>query len=61
MKINKNLVRNKDGSYILKYKTKKAKKGDCIECGQNEKGRTGGLLYRYKADDMISVQNSQPS
>ena len=57
MKTNKNLVRNKDGSYILKHKTKKAKKGDCVKCGQNEKSRPGGLMYRYIADDMISVQD----
>ena len=31
-----NLVRRKDGSYLLKSKTKEAKKhGTCIECGEN--------------------------
>ena len=53
----KNLTRRKDGSYVLKHKTRKAKKGDCTECGQNEKNRPLGLIYRYKADDMILVQN----
>ena len=53
----KNLTRRKDGSYVLKHKTTKAKKGDCKECGQNEKNRPLGLIYRYKADDMILVQN----
>ena len=53
----KNLTRRKDGSYVLKHKTRKAKKGDCTECGQNEKNRPLGLIYRYKADDMTLVQN----
>ena len=30
------LVKQKDGSYVLKSKTKKAKKeGTCVECGEN--------------------------
>tara|TARA_R110002074_G_scaffold286603_1_gene458371 strand:+ start:17 stop:292 length:276 start_codon:yes stop_codon:yes gene_type:complete len=53
----KNLTRRKDGSYVLKHKTVKAKKGDCKDCGQNEKNRSLGLLYRFKAWDMTSVQD----
>ena len=53
----KNLTRRKDGSYVLKHKTKKAKQGDCLECGQNEKTRPLGLLYRFKAMDMTLVQD----
>jgi hypothetical protein len=53
----KNLTRRKDGSYVLKHKTTKAKKGDCLECGQNEKNRPLGLLYRFKAMDMTLVQD----
>ena len=53
----KNLTRRKDGSYVLKHKTSKAKKGDCLECGQNEKNRPLGLLYRFKAMDMTLVQD----
>ena len=52
-----NLTRRKDGSYVLKHKTKKGKKGDCVECGQNEKNRPLGLLYRHVANDMTLVQN----
>ena len=51
-----NLTRHKDGSYSLKYKTKKGKKGDCVECGQNEKKRELGLLYRHVTDDMMLVK-----
>ena len=53
----KNLTRRKNGSYVLKHKTKKAKQGDCLECGQNEKNRPLGLLYRFRAWDMTSVQD----
>jgi hypothetical protein len=49
------LTRNKDGSYILKHKTKEGKEGDCIECGENPKARD--LLYRYNTEDMILVRN----
>ena len=52
-----NLTRRKDGSYVLKHKTKKGKKGDCVECRQNEKNRPLGLLYRHVADDMVLVKN----
>ena len=52
----KNLTRREDGSYVLKHKTKKVKKGNCIECGQNEKNRPLGLLYKFKTDDMFMVQ-----
>ena len=51
-----NLTRRKDGSYVLKHKTTKAKKGDCKRCGQNEKNSPLGLLYRFKTDDMFMVQ-----
>ena len=49
------LKRKRDGSYILKHKTKEGKEGDCIECGQNPKARD--LLYRYNTEDMILVRN----
>tara|TARA_B100000029_G_scaffold409377_1_gene410918 strand:+ start:202 stop:489 length:288 start_codon:yes stop_codon:yes gene_type:complete len=50
-----NLVKQKDGSYLLKSKTKKAKKkGTCIECGENS--ATRNLLYQYNAEDMILVR-----
>ena len=55
--MNKSLTRRKDGSYVLKHKTTKAKKGDCKECGQNENNRPLGLIYRYKSDDMVLVQD----
>jgi len=51
-----NLTRRKDGSYALKHKTKKGKKGDCVECGQNEVKRELGLLYRHVANDMNLVR-----
>jgi hypothetical protein len=50
------LSRRKDGSYVLKHKTIKGKKDDCVECGQNEKNHELGLLYRHVADDMTSVK-----
>ena len=51
-----NLVRQKDGSYLLKSKTKKVKKkGTCVECGEN--GSVRDLKYRYNSDDMILVRN----
>jgi|TARA_B110001454_G_scaffold147272_1_gene136731 hypothetical protein len=50
------LVKQKDGSYVLKYKDKKVKQsGECVECGENPESRD--LLYQYKADDMIQVRN----
>ncbi len=52
-----NLVRKRNGSYVLKHKTKKHKEGDCIECGENPKDRSLGGLYRYNKDDMILVRN----
>ena len=52
-----NLTRRKDGSYILKHKTRKGKKGDCTECGQNEKKRELGLLYRHVSNDMMLVRD----
>ena len=55
MEYNDGLKRKRDGSYILKYKTKEGKEGDCIECGQNPKARD--LLYRYNTEDMLLVRN----
>ena len=50
-----NLVKQKDGSYLLKSKTKKVKKkGTCIVCGENTLARD--LLYQYNAEDMILVR-----
>ena len=51
------LVKKRDGSYILKHKTKEAKEGDCIECGENPKNRSMGSLFKYKTEDMILVRN----
>ena len=51
-----NLVRQKDGSYLLKSKTKKAKtQGTCVECGENSEARD--LMFQYNAEDMIRVRN----
>ena len=51
-----NLVRRKDGSYLLKSKTKESKtQGTCVECGENSKARD--LMFRYNAEDMIRVRN----
>ena len=47
------VTRRKDGSFVLKHKTTKAKKGDCLECGQNENNRPLGLLYRFKQIDYL--------
>ena len=52
-----NLTRKKDGSYVLKHKTIKAKKDDCKECGQNPKNRELGLLYRHNSGDMNLVRD----
>ena len=46
-----NLVRKRDGSYVLKHKTKKHKKGE-----ENPKDRTLGGLYQYNKDDMLLVR-----
>ena len=48
------LAKRKDGSYILKHRTKKSKKGDCVECGQNPETRM--LLFRYNSEDMLLVR-----
>ena len=50
-----NLTRKRDGSYVLKHKTKEHKEGDCLECGENKKNRPLGGLYRYNKDDMLLV------
>jgi len=52
-----NLIKRRDGSFILKHKTKKHKKGDCIECGENPKDRPFGGLYEYNARDVQLVRN----
>jgi len=50
------LIRQKDGSYILKSKSKKAnKEGVCVECGENPSVRD--LMFQYNAGDMILVRN----
>ena len=54
--MSKNLTKRKDGSYVLKHKTTKAKKGVCVECGQNPNNRDLGLLYRHKSEDNFMVQ-----
>jgi hypothetical protein len=55
MKSKDNLKRNKnDGSYNLKSKTKKAKKGACKFCGHDPVLRDG--LFRYITDDMMLVR-----
>ena len=51
-----NLVKKRDGSFVLKHKTKKHKEGDCTECGENPKDRALGGLYQYKKDDMLLVR-----
>ncbi len=48
------LKKQKDGSFILSHKSKEAKEGDCIVCGQNPKSRM--LLFKYKSDDLILVR-----
>ena len=55
MGFNDDLTRRRDGSYILKHKTKKSKDGDCMECGENTKSRD--LLFRYKTEDVQLVRN----
>ena len=54
MGFNDDLKRKKDGSYILKHKSKKSKKGDCKECGQNPETRM--LVFRYNTEDMLLVR-----
>ena len=50
------LIRQKDGSYVLKSKDKKIKKkGICVECGEN--GLDRELLYQYNAEDVVLVRN----
>tara|TARA_B100000029_G_C17278993_1_gene852755 strand:+ start:226 stop:525 length:300 start_codon:yes stop_codon:yes gene_type:complete len=56
MGYNDDLVKKRSGAYVLKHKTKKAKEGDCIECGQNSKSRPLGGVYRYNTGDMVSVR-----
>ena len=49
-----NLRKSKDGYFTLKSKSKKAKKGVCLTCGQDSE--TQELLYEYKANDMLLVR-----
>ena len=51
------LVKKRDGTYVLKHKTKEAKEGDCIECGENPKNRAYGGLYKYNTEDMLLVRD----
>ena len=56
MGYNDDLVKKRDGTYVLKHKTKEAKEGDCIECGENKKTRISGGMYRYNTEDMLMVR-----
>jgi len=49
-----NLKKSKDGYFTLKSKSKTAKKGICLTCGQDDKTRE--LLYEYKANDVLQVR-----
>ena len=50
------LVRRKDGSYILKSKSKNTKENkECLECGENPSVRN--LMFQYNTEDMILVRN----
>ena len=55
MGFNDDLKRRKDGSYILKHKSKEGKEGDCVECEQNPKSKD--LLYKYNTEDMLLVRS----
>ena len=57
MSFKDDLVKKRSGAYVLKHKTKEAKEGDCIECGENPKNRASGGLYKYKTEDMLMVRN----
>ena len=50
------LVKKRSGAYVLKHKTKEAKDGDCIECGENPKNRPMGGVYRHITEDMLMVR-----
>ena len=50
------LVKKKDGTYVLKHKTREAKEGDCIECGENKKNRISGGMYRYRTEDTLLIR-----
>ena len=54
MGFNDNLTKTKDGKFTLKSKTDKAKKGVCLECGQDSTTRE--LLFRYNSDDYLLVR-----
>ena len=54
MGFNDNLTKTKDGKFTLKSKTEKAKKGVCVECGQDS--TTQDLLFRYNSEDYILVR-----
>ena len=54
MGFNDNLTKTKDGKFTLKSKTEKAKKGVCVECGQDS--TTQELLFRYNSEDYLLVR-----
>ena len=56
MGYNDDLVKKRNGSYVLKHKTKKHKEGDCEGCGFNPNDIVLGGLFRYKKDDMVLVR-----
>jgi hypothetical protein len=56
MGYNDKLVRRKDGSYILKSKSKNTKENkECLECRENPLVRN--LMFQYNTEDMILVRN----
>jgi|TARA_R110000822_G_C14949851_1_gene454825 hypothetical protein len=56
MGYNDKLVRRKDGSYILKSKSKNTKENkECLECRENPSVRN--LMFQYNTEDMILVRN----
>ena len=56
MGYNDKLVRRKDGSYILKSKSKNTKENkECLECGENPSVRN--WMFQYNTEDMILVRN----
>tara|TARA_R100001377_G_scaffold85028_1_gene70027 strand:- start:1258 stop:1557 length:300 start_codon:yes stop_codon:yes gene_type:complete len=57
MGYNDNLVKKRNGSYVLKHKTKKHKEGECEDCGFNPTDSVFGGVFRYKKDDMLLVRN----
>ncbi len=54
MGFNDNLLKNKDGGFILKSKSDKTKKGVCVCCGQDS--TTQELLFKYNSNDYLLVR-----